>query len=93
MKTGDTQEWLRSMFGRMFWAAGDAADGWEKKINIVDPDPVCIAVALHRLLTDVSILSLRRSGLSWMHGQVTLPLATFWSAKDSSRRTCQNLTT
>lgn len=44
VKTGDTQEWLRSMFGRMFWAAGDAADGWEKKINIVDPDPVCIVL-------------------------------------------------
>lgn len=40
VKSGDVQDWLRSMFGRMFWAAGDAADGWEKKIEVVDPDPV-----------------------------------------------------
>ncbi|KAJ3006527.1 hypothetical protein NUW54_g3905 [Trametes sanguinea] len=40
VKTGDVQEWLRSMFGRMFWVAGDAADGWEKRIEVVDPDPV-----------------------------------------------------
>ncbi|KAG5719684.1 hypothetical protein E4T56_gene14592, partial [Termitomyces sp. T112] len=32
-------EWLKSMFGRMFWVAGDAAEGWEKKIQVVDPDP------------------------------------------------------
>lgn len=40
-KTGDIQEWLKSMFGRMFWVTGDAAEGWEKKIHVVDPDPVC----------------------------------------------------
>lgn len=40
-KTGDIQDWLKSMFGRMFWVAGEAADGWEKKIHVVDPDPVC----------------------------------------------------
>jgi 20S proteasome subunit alpha 6 len=39
-KTGDIQEWLKSILGRMFWVAGDAAEGWEKKIEIVDPDPV-----------------------------------------------------
>ncbi|GAV99463.1 proteasome subunit alpha type 1 [Lentinula edodes] len=39
VRTGDIQEWLRSMFGRMFWVSGDAADGWEKKITVVDPDP------------------------------------------------------
>ncbi|KAG1773865.1 hypothetical protein EDD22DRAFT_856867 [Suillus occidentalis] len=39
VKSGDVQEWLKSMFGRMFWVAGDAADGWEKKIAVVDPDP------------------------------------------------------
>jgi hypothetical protein len=22
------------------WVAGDAADGWESKIEVVDPDPV-----------------------------------------------------
>ncbi|KAF8974674.1 hypothetical protein BDZ97DRAFT_1911835 [Flammula alnicola] len=38
-KTGDIQDWLKSMFGRMFWVAGDAAEGWEKKIHVVDPDP------------------------------------------------------
>ena len=41
-KTGDVQDWLKSMFGRMFWVAGDAAEGWEKKIHVVDPDPVCL---------------------------------------------------
>lgn len=40
VKTGDVQEWLKSMFGRMFWVAGEAADGWEKKLEVVDPDPV-----------------------------------------------------
>jgi 20S proteasome subunit alpha 6 len=40
VKSGDVQEWLKSMFGRMFWLSGDAADGWEKKIDVVDPDPV-----------------------------------------------------
>ncbi|KAI0071924.1 hypothetical protein K474DRAFT_1679051 [Panus rudis PR-1116 ss-1] len=39
VKTGDVQDWLKSMFGRMFWVAGDAADGWEKKIEVADPDP------------------------------------------------------
>jgi len=39
VKSGDVQEWLKSMFGRMFWVAGDAADGWEKKIVVMDPDP------------------------------------------------------
>ncbi|EIN10819.1 hypothetical protein PUNSTDRAFT_142743 [Punctularia strigosozonata HHB-11173 SS5] len=39
VKSGDVQEWLKSMFGRMFWVAGDAADGWEKRIQVVDPDP------------------------------------------------------
>ncbi|KAG6833825.1 hypothetical protein H0H87_011759 [Tephrocybe sp. NHM501043] len=39
-KSGDIQEWLKSMFGRMFWVAGDAAEGWEKKLQVVDPDPV-----------------------------------------------------
>lgn len=44
VKTGDVQEWLKSMFGRMFWVAGDAAEeGWEKKIEVKDPDPVGFA--------------------------------------------------
>ena len=37
VKTGDVQEWLKSEFGRMFWVAGDASEGWEKKIEVVDP--------------------------------------------------------
>jgi len=44
-KTGDVQEWLRSMFGRMFWVAGEAAEGWEKKIHVVDPDPVGVGIS------------------------------------------------
>jgi hypothetical protein len=27
----------------MFWVSGDAADGWEKRIHVVDPDPVYIS--------------------------------------------------
>ncbi|KIY45862.1 hypothetical protein FISHEDRAFT_48513 [Fistulina hepatica ATCC 64428] len=38
-KTGDVHEWLKSMFGGRFWVAGDAAEGWEKKITVMDPDP------------------------------------------------------
>lgn len=52
VKSGDVQEWLKSMFGRMFWVAGEAADGWEKKIEVADPDPVCmLSLALPTLLT------------------------------------------
>ena len=41
VRTGDVAERLRRMFGGRFWAAGDAAsDSWEKKIDVVDPDPV-----------------------------------------------------
>jgi hypothetical protein len=40
VKSGDVQEWLKSMFGRMMWLAGDVAGGWENKIEVVDPDPV-----------------------------------------------------
>jgi len=43
VKTGDIQDWLKSMFGRMFWVAGEAAEGWEKKIHVVDPDPVSLS--------------------------------------------------
>lgn len=45
VKSGDVQEWLRSILGRMFWVAGDAADSWEKKIEVADPDPVCLCSA------------------------------------------------
>jgi 20S proteasome subunit alpha 6 len=41
VKTGDVHEWLRNMFGRTFWTAGDSL-GWEHRIEVVDPDPVCI---------------------------------------------------
>ena len=40
MKSGDVQEWLKSMFGRMIWLPGEVVGGWEKKIEVVDPDPV-----------------------------------------------------
>ncbi|KAJ7117299.1 hypothetical protein C8R43DRAFT_1036986 [Mycena crocata] len=39
VKTGDIPEWLKSIFGRMFWFAGDASESWEKKIVVSDPDP------------------------------------------------------
>lgn len=40
VKSGDVQDWLKTMFGRMFWVAGDAAEsGWEKRIQVMDPDP------------------------------------------------------
>lgn len=46
-KSGDVQEWLKSMFGRMFWVAGDAAEGWEKKIHVTDPDPVSTSTCVY----------------------------------------------
>ncbi|TRM68411.1 hypothetical protein BD626DRAFT_481639 [Schizophyllum amplum] len=39
-RTGDVQEWLKSMFGRMFWVAAGADNGWEKRIIVMDPDPL-----------------------------------------------------
>ena len=33
-------EWLKSMSGWMFWFTRDAAGSWERKIEVVDPDPV-----------------------------------------------------
>ncbi|KIJ56589.1 hypothetical protein M422DRAFT_22743 [Sphaerobolus stellatus SS14] len=36
VKTGDLMEWLRNTFG-IFWPSGE--DGWEKRIEVVDPDP------------------------------------------------------
>jgi len=52
-KTGDVQDWLKSMFGRMFWVAGDAAEGWEKKIQVINPDPVCSFYVLYSTVTDL----------------------------------------
>ena len=38
---GSVAEWLRSMLVGLLWAAGDASsDSYEKKIEVVDPDPV-----------------------------------------------------
>ena len=74
VKTGDVQEWLRSMFGRMFWVAGDAADGWERRVEVVDPDPV-------RVFSSVVTISFSHthdpcrpppSGRSWSPGRATL---------------------
>jgi 20S proteasome subunit alpha 6 len=61
-KTGDIQDWLKSMFGRMFWVAGEAADGWEKKIQVVDPDPVNTCVLMAPILFLIPCSSLRPSG-------------------------------
>jgi hypothetical protein len=63
VKTGDVQEWIKGMLGRMFWASGDAADGWEQRIEVADPDPVRRGTVpiLDRLLT-VSSSSLQQSG-------------------------------
>ncbi|GJJ07395.1 hypothetical protein Clacol_001597 [Clathrus columnatus] len=36
VKTGDLEEWLRNTFG-IFWVSGE--DGWEKRTEVVDPDP------------------------------------------------------
>ena len=36
-KSGDVQEWLRSMLGSK---SDESSEGWEKKIQVVDPDPV-----------------------------------------------------
>lgn len=36
-KSGDVQEWLRSMLGSK---SDETLGGWEKKIQVVDPDPV-----------------------------------------------------
>ena len=45
-RTGDVHEWLKNMFGRMFWVAGGADNGWEKRIVVMDPDPVCRTTSL-----------------------------------------------
>jgi 20S proteasome subunit alpha 6 len=41
VKSGDLQEWLRTMFGPLFWTTSDS-DGWGKKIEVIDPEPVRI---------------------------------------------------
>ena len=40
VKSGDVEEWLKSIFGRMFGVARETADRWEKNIGVADPDPV-----------------------------------------------------
>ena len=69
-KSGDIQEWLKSMFGRMFWVAGDAAEGWEKKIEVVDPDPVRLIFCSNLLLANHSLTfySPPLYGLYWKAG-------------------------
>lgn len=73
VKSGDVQEWLKSMFGRMFWVAGEAADGWEKKIEVVDPDPVRVASYIILIYVLLMLLILMRSprlsGLSLKDGR------------------------
>ena len=62
--SGD-REWLGGdrpgrieMFERMFWVTGDTGDGWEKKIPVVDPDPVgfCLCFVSSTLGTTTSTL-------------------------------------
>ncbi|KAF8520061.1 hypothetical protein JB92DRAFT_2896025 [Gautieria morchelliformis] len=52
VKTGDVEEWLRNTFG-IFWVSGD--DGWEKRIEVVDPDP---PPTIHTVLENWSSSSL-----------------------------------
>lgn len=91
VKTGDVQEWLRSMFGRMFWVAGDAADGWERRIEVADPDPVRTAdraVPLIHIPTNVTRdRRHRRSGQSSSPGRATRTSGRRQSASASSART------
>lgn len=84
-KTGDVQEWLRSMFGRMFWVAGDAAEGWEKKIQVVDPDPVCPPHSKCLNIAKYYTLSPQRSGQSLKAGQPIRLQALSLSVKNSSK--------
>jgi hypothetical protein len=67
-KSGDIQDWLKSMFGRMFWVAGEAAEGWEKKIQVVDPDPVrSYALLFYPFLTTFfHVASNNLDGTRWM---------------------------
>ena len=67
-RTGDVQDWLKSMFGRMFWVAGDAAEGWEKKIQVVDPDPVWFIYIKLLALYSTFSRSPRQSGQFCMLG-------------------------
>ena len=62
--SGD-REWLGGdrpgrieMFECMFWVTGDTGDGWEKKIPVVDPDPVgfCLCFVSSTLGTTTSTL-------------------------------------
>ncbi|KAL1732718.1 hypothetical protein EV714DRAFT_270348 [Schizophyllum commune] len=55
-RTGDVHEWLKNMFGRMFWVAGGADNGWEKRIVVMDPDPLpTIATVLEAWSTGSSV--------------------------------------
>ena len=79
MKTGDVQDWLKSMFGRMFWAAGDAAEaGWEKKIEVVDPDPVRIINIPFPLFLAQLLPSLTHT-----HTQPSRQAPTIWTILDA----------
>ena len=65
VKSGDVQEWLKSMFGRMFWATGDTADGWEKKIAVVDPDPVSFCLCFVSSTFGTTTLTLCQAPTIW----------------------------
>lgn len=76
------------MFGRMFWVAGEAAEGWEKKIRVVDPDPVGFPFSniKFNMLMDLA-RSLQQFGQCSMAGQPTQRQALSPNAKNSSKHT------
>jgi len=77
VKSGDVQEWLKSMFGRMIWLSEDAAGGWEKKIAVVDPDPVSFYLCCRlreAWSSDKTLCRPQRSGLYWTVGRRILQL-------------------
>jgi 20S proteasome subunit alpha 6 len=82
-KSGDIQEWLKSMFGRVF----SAADSWDKKILVVDPDPVRIPISIFLAGLLIVLASLLRSGLCSKAGLTTRLLALVMNANGSSRHT------
>jgi hypothetical protein len=84
VKSGDLQEWLKAMFGRMFWGA-ETSNGWEKKIEVVDPDPV------RDILSSVLII-VTQYAIGSHHPNCSRWLGNTWQCWDSDRTTkiCPN---
>jgi hypothetical protein len=84
MGEGDVQEWLKSRFGRMIWFAGDVADGWEKKVEVADPDPESFYLCYHgKLVSDGTLCRRPRSRLCCALGRRIQQLGYRQSASDS----------